>query len=69
MSNYNLTKVSTCRRVKTTIRKNIYNEYVVRIHVDGKWLGEDTNYYTDDKNDAILSANDMRQREAARINK
>jgi len=63
-----LTKVSTCGRVKTTIRKNNFGEYVVRTHVDGQFLGKATNYYTDNKEDATHKADALLQRRATSIN-
>lgn len=46
--------------VKTTIRRED-GEYVVRLYVDGV-RQKDANYYTDDKEDAELTAKDMERR-------
>lgn len=50
--------------------KKVDGEYIVRFHKDGKWLGEGPTYYTDDKQDALGTAEHMlqqyRQREVAR---
>jgi hypothetical protein len=44
--------------IKTTIRKNNLGEYVVRLHVGGVWQKE-SNYYTNDKQDAADTARKM----------
>lgn len=41
-----------------------YEEFSVKLYVDGKWLGEGSTYYTNDKDDAISSAKDMVRRRA-----
>jgi hypothetical protein len=49
-------------RVKTKqIFDPIYNEYRVDLYIDGKCQYPAT-YFTDDKQDAIETANDMRRR-------
>lgn len=51
---------------KTTIRKNDFGEWVVRLWVDGVHQ-KDADYFTDDKQDAIMTAKFMEQRPASSI--
>lgn len=36
-----------------------YSEFCVKLFVDGKYAGEDSNYFTDDKDDAVSTAKHM----------
>lgn len=47
--------------VKTTIRKNVYGEYVCRMYIDGR-LQKGSTYYTNDVNDANETCKDMERR-------
>lgn len=39
--------------IKTTIKKNDWGEWVVRLHVDGKFVSD---YHTNDRADADITA-------------
>ena len=48
-------------KVKTTMKKNIdTGEWEVRLHVDGKFI-KDATYYTNDRDDALGTAEAMKQ--------
>jgi len=45
--------------IKTTIKRNAYGEWVVRLYLDGeRQVGAD--YFTDDREDAVETADRMR---------
>lgn len=50
----------TADRIKTTVKKNAWGEYQVRLHIDGVYQ-KNADYFTDDRKDADDTARCMRE--------